>query len=510
KSENIFLLTIDRQTTFNSSAETQPVVPVARNLPLVRKSHSRLFRAGLKNKLHSSTEVLVMHSSVRNIIRPLCVLSKQYATYCAAILLALTVGLVLSAPSAAAQTAGEAAIQGTVTDPSGAVIANATVVAINNASGVATSRTTTTSGLYVISPLSPGNYTVTVDAAGFSQFRQLNITLNSLQTLGLDISLKLASTSANVTVTTAPPELQTTNATLGATIDSKVFLDLPVLINNQQRDVTSFSNLLPGAQPGSRSSLFSGTQSRVEEVYLDGIPITTISQIGDNRPVFNVVPAEAVDQISVVTSSASAEYQGAGMVNYTTKSGGNQYHGSVADFVRNTAFDTWGFTAITATKTELVNGQPVKVAAGKPADHQNEMAFSVGGPISIPHLFNGHNKLFFFASYDKFHARSAANPTQTTIPTAKMRTGDFSELLTANGGPGYVLYDPTTQGACTANSTTGPCRYAYGQSPGSGPGPYGNPSGTPTNIIPPGEISPISRYMEQWLPTPTLSGPGVI
>jgi Carboxypeptidase regulatory-like domain/TonB dependent receptor-like, beta-barrel len=428
----------------------------------------------------------------------------------ASLVLGLAICLGLAARPAAAQTAGEAAIQGTVTDPAGAVIPGATVTATDDSTGVATTRTTTSNGFYVISPLPPGTYTVTAGAQGFSDFKQLNVTVAAMQNLGLNISLKVGAANQNVTVTAAPPELDTTSATLGSSISSSVYLDLPILTNNQQRDITAFSNLLPGAQPGARSSLFSGTQSRVEEVYLDGIPITTISQIGDNRPVFNVVPSEAIGQINVVTSSASAEYQGAGMVNYTTKSGGNAYHGTVADFVRNTAFDTWGFTAITATRQELVNGVITKVPAGQPADHQNEFTFSVGGPISIPHLFSGRDKLFFFGSYDKYHARSAANPSQTTIPTTKMRTGDFSELLSSNGGPGYVIYDPTTQGQCTANSTTGPCRYAFGQTYGGTPGPAGNPSGTPTNIIPAGEISPIAKYMEQWLPDPTLSGPGII
>jgi len=87
-----------------------------------------------------------------------------------------------------------------------------------------------------------------------------------------------------------------------------------------------------------------------------------------------------------------------------------------------------------------------------------------------------------------------------------MQTGDFSELLTANGGPGYILYDPTTQAACTANSTNGPCRYAYGQTGGIGTGPNGNPTGTITNVIPAAEISPITKAMQQWLPTPTVAG----
>jgi hypothetical protein len=429
----------------------------------------------------------------------------------AAGVLALAICLGWAAYPAAGQTAGEGSIEGTVTDTSGAVVAGATITITNNASGVSMTRTTTAQGFYVISPILPGSYTVTAAASGFKDYRQENFTINAMQTAGLNIALPVGTATEQVTVSSAPPQLETTNAMLGGNIDSSVYLELPILVaNNQQRDITAVSNLLPGAQPGSRSSLFSGTANRVQEVYLDGIPMTTISQIGDNRPIFNLVPAEAVGQINVVTSGASAEYQGAGMVNYTTKSGGNQYHGTAADFVRNTLFDTWGFTAITLTQKKLVNGVITTVPAGKPQDHQNELAISVGGPISIPHIINGHDKLFFYGSYDKLHARSAANPSQVTVPTTKMRSGDFSELLAANGGPGYTLYDPSTQAACSAVSTTGPCRYAFGQSYAGTPGPAGNPAGAATNVIPTGEISPIAQYMEQWLPDPTTSGPGVI
>ncbi len=411
------------------------------------------------------------------------------------------------APALRAQTAGEGSIQGTVTDPTGAVVAHASVNARNTATGVTTSTTSTTSGVYVISPLLPGTYSVTVTAPGFSQFHQENLVVTAMNAATLKVALQVGSQTQQVTVTTAPPVLDTTDATLGATISSDVYLELPILANNQQRDITAMSNLLPGAQPGARSSLFSGTASRVEEVYLDGIPLTTISQIGDNRPILNIVPAEAIDQINVVTNGASAEYQGAGMVNYTTKSGGNQFHGTVADYIRNTIFDTWGFTAIANTRKELINGVITTVPAGKPMDHQNEFTVSVGGPISIPHLFSGRDKLFFFASYDKFHSRAAPNPSQVTIPTAAFRTGDFSGLLASNGGPGYAIYDPTSLAACTAHSTNGPCRYQFGYGPGATPGPGGNPTatGAPVNVIPAAEVSPIAQYMQKFLPDPTTS-----
>ena len=154
------------------------------------------------------------------------------------------------------------------------------------------------SGVYQISPLIIGTYSVTVSQTGFSKFTQENVVINENQIFGLNPVLKVGSQSDMVTVTEAPPQLNTANATLGDTISSTEFAALPLLMGgNQQRDITSFSNLLPGAQPGSRSSLFSGTANRVQEVYLDGIPLTTISQIGDNRPIFNLVPSEAIGEI---------------------------------------------------------------------------------------------------------------------------------------------------------------------------------------------------------------------
>ena len=434
------------------------------------------------------------------------------------VLLGLAICVGWAAIPAAAQTAGEAAITGTVTDSTHAVVPGAIVTATNDATGVSASRTTSSAGVYEISPLIVGTYTVTVSAAGFETEKQENVTLNENQVFGFNLVLKIGSQKETVTVTSAPPALDTANAVLGATIQSQEFMELPILMNSQQRDITSFSNYLPGAQSGSRSSLFSGTANRVQEVYLDGIPVTTISQIGDNRPILNVVPSEGIGEVGALSSGQSAGYQGAGSVNYSMKTGGNQYHGTVADFVRNTEFDTWGFTAQAATQKKLVNGVIITVPVGKPIDHQNEFTVAGGGPITIPHIFNGHDKLFFFAAYDKVHVRSAPNYSTASIPTTKMQSGDFSELLTANGGPGYIVYDPTTLGACTSHSTNGPCRYPYGVTYSGTPGTYGGPTGGTTstgsyaqnpnvnNIIPQGEISPISQKMQSFLPTPTTSG----
>ena len=430
--------------------------------------------------------------------------------------------------SSLAQTGGQGAITGTVTDSSGALVPKATVTALNVATGVQTIRTSSSDGLYNISPLIPGTYSITVTAKGFSSYKQENLSVDAMSTLGLNIALKVGSENETVTVSAAPPALDTTSSTLGGTIDNSLYTALPIMIAGlQQRDITQFSNLLPGAQvpPGGRSSIIGGTAQRLGELYVDGLPITTQSQQADNRPVFNIVPLEAIDQIKVVTSGFSAEYQGAGLENYNLKAGGNKYHGSVFAYFRNTAFDAWSFSNKPGggnLTTVIINGVATKVPGPKPAEHQDELGFAVGGPVKIPWLFNGHDKLFFYTAYDKFRSRQASNPSASSIPTTLMRTGNFQELIPASattGGLGntssanYPIYDPTTLTSCTAHSTNGPCRYQYGYGPGATNGAAGNPvlvSPGKANVIPLSQLSPISQYQEQFLPTPTIDTTGVI
>jgi hypothetical protein len=414
--------------------------------------------------------------------------------------------LCLASSAIFAQTGGQGALEGTVADPTGAVIPGATVTATNQASNVATSRTSSSAGLYTITPLIPGVYSITVTAQGFQRFEQKNIEVNGLSVTGFNPKLALGNASETVTVTDAPPELQTTNPSLGAVITNQTYESLPLVMNNQQRDPTAFATLAPGAQGGTRAPIMSGTGNFLAEVYVDGIPTTTANQQGDNRVVSNGIPVESVDQLQVVSSGPSAEYQGAGAIGFTTKSGGNQYHGIVLGLVRNTIFDTWGFAGNSATNPALINGKTVNVPAGKPIEHQYELSGSVGGPIPLTRKHG-----FFFVNYDQFHGRTGVSPAIFTVPTARMKAGDFSQLLqttTVNGVTTTVgqIYDPLSAATCTAHNTgAAPCRYQYGYGPGAGIGPNGNPVliGTP-NVIPTSEISPIAQYLQKFMPDPQV------
>jgi hypothetical protein len=399
-------------------------------------------------------------------------------------LLVVAVSLALLTISSAAQTGGQGAIQGTVTDPSGAVMANVNVTATNKESGVATTRPTSSAGLFEINPIIPGTYTVTATVKGFQTFRQENLVVDALKVTGLNITLTVGGTDQTVTVTEAPPALNTTSATLGGVIENSTYTNLPLQMNGQQRDPTAFATLLPGAQSqgSARAPIIGGTGNYIAELYVDGLPTTTANQQGDNRVVSNSIPVEAIDQFQVLTSIPGAEYQGAGALNFTIKSGGNKYHGTAAAFVRNTIFDTWGFSAPALTQQDA-NGNTIP--AGKPVEHQNELVGALGGPIPLT-----HKKGFFFATYDRYHGRNGINPNTLTVPTTLMRSGDFTELSPA-GTP--IIYDPSTN-ACTS---TGCTRQPF----------MGIKNGLPTpNVIPSSRLSPITEYMQKFMPAPTNSG----
>jgi hypothetical protein len=418
-----------------------------------------------------------------------------------AILLGLMICLGWAATQAAAQTAGEGAIVGTVKDATGAVIPNAKVTATNQATNIATTRTSSSAGFYSITPLPPGTYTIRVTATDFKTLVQENLVLDALQTLGFNPVLVVGAQTQSITVTAAPPVLETENATLGLTMENADYANLPVqMASGNQRDPTAFGVLTPGAQSGPRLPNIGGTGGYLGQLYLDGMPAETVSQQGDNRLISEGMNLDAVDQFQLLTSSPPAEYMGAGAENFTMKSGGVKYHGQVSEFVRNTVFDTWCFTCKAAT---IKNSVGATVAAPKPWEHQNELSASVGG--YVPHT---GKKLFFFYAYDRYHYRAVVNPSLLTIPTPLMLAGNFTELTETAAYPtGNPVSGQTGAGANNPawlyNPLTNSC-------PGTGAVCTRQPlsSGGTNNVIPSALLSPIAQAMQQWMPAPT--NPGVL
>ena len=397
---------------------------------------------------------------------------------------------------ASAQLAGKGAIKGVVTDPTGAVVPNATVVATSTTRGTRVTVTSDSSGNYSVSPLDADIYTLTITAPGFQTTQQQNVHVNSLEIANVNVALKLGAETQSVTVSSAPPALETSNATLGATMEQEMYSALPIQMGAfgqpDQRRATDFALLMPGVQGNetngnatTNTGVVNGSGSRgaASAVYINGIPFTQASGEGDPRFVWTAISVDAVNQFQVQTSGYSALYEGQGVQNYTVKQGGNRYHGSVYEFFRNTTLDTWGFFRVT---------NPVTGLPQKPVEHQNEYGITLSGPL-VP-FGSWKDKLFFFGNYNGFRY-SSVKPTAVSFPTLAEQHGDFSAI-------GQNIYDPGTQTACTSHSTNGPCRYQYGYGYSGTPGPAGGPTQIgPKNVIPSAQFSPIALKMQSYIPT---------
>ncbi len=358
------------------------------------------------------------------------------------------------ATSAFAQVGGTGSIQGTVTDPSGAVLTGALVTATNTATGIATTRKTTDAGLYVLPLLPAGEYNLTATASGFQSLRQDKVVVDALQTLGLNLTLQIGSSTQSVTVDAAPTVLKTDDVALGSSMENNVYDALPLAMNGAARDPSAFAGLAIGVDnystqaAGPSTGSFNGGQTYQNETYVEGLPLTSAGTESDTRNLAFGVSVEAVDQFQVETAGAKAMYEGQGVANYVLKSGGNQFHGGVFEYFRNTDFDARGFFSPTT-----------------PIEHQNEFGGTVSGPIK-------RNKAFFFGSYDGYRYDSASAPGFQNIPTAAERSGDFSAFP-------QLIYDP--------NSATGTSPRTQ----------------FPNNIIPASRLSKAAQSFESYLPPPT-------
>ena len=245
-------------------------------------------------------------------------------------------GILALAGPLRAQIGGSGSIQGVVSDPSGAVIPGAIVVATNQATGVRTSRPTTDAGFYSLSPLPAATYSLTVSAPGFQVLTQENLVVDALNTIGFNAVLKVSAAGEQVTVTDSPPALSTADFSMSQTIRNDVYTALPLAVgaggsaNNIARDPTNFVTLMPGVTNFGQQSAgsVSGAQSHSEEVYIEGIALTNPVLQGETRYIAIGVSVEAIDQFQLESAGMPAMYGGQGATNFVLKSGTNQFHGA--------------------------------------------------------------------------------------------------------------------------------------------------------------------------------------
>jgi len=419
-----------------------------------------------------------------------------------AVLVAI-LGLVHS--SMQAQLAGNGAITGTVSDATGAVIPNATITVVAISTNETTVRKTTSAGDYTATPLPPGVYTVTVTANGFEKYVQQNLNVNALETISLNIKLTLGAASETITVSTQPPNLTTTDAILGGAMENVMYSNLPLQMSQggtgtpDQRRATDFEYLMPGVQDnwvGSNNSTQasgiingSGPAAGAEEMYIDGVDMSTPQSVGDPRFIWTAIGVDAVSQFQVLTAGWGAQYGGQGVENYSVKQAGNNFHGAVYEYFRNSALDAWQFAA----KKPTPNSAGTVIPGGiKPRENQNEAGIVLSGPIL-------RNKLFLFYNYGQY--REAAGPTTQaqTAPTCAMMgyaVGSDGNCDTALGYADYTLFpqtvwDPNTQTYNCAGTAASPCARTQFN---------GLKNGLPTlNVIPGSRFSQVANYYNQFM-----------
>ena len=368
---------------------------------------------------------------------------------------ALVSTLVLGCGLAFGQTA-TGSISGTITDANGALVPGARLVATSTLTGSRVEAVTTDMGLYVFPALPVSTYTVTVEKTGFKKLSRQNIEVRIAQRIDMDMSLEVGAVEQTVDVTAEVPLLETSTSEKGQSFSPKFMENLP-LFTGAIRSPRSFVSYMPGVNAGAEMSI-SGSGGRAQEVQIDGASLI-IPESGGT--VFNMPSAEMFNEFKLLTGAYSAEYGrfGGGVEMYVTKSGTNWYHGS--GFL-NMRRDIWNSNAWARNAAGL----------GKPKERQNEAGGSAGGPVFIPKVYDGRDKTFFFFTYTTRLLPATIAFPLSTVPTAQMKKGDFSQLGS------QLIYDP--------NTTAGTTRQ-----------PFAN------NLIPTSRFSNVSKNLIPLIPDPT-------
>jgi Carboxypeptidase regulatory-like domain/TonB dependent receptor len=349
------------------------------------------------------------------------------------------------------------AIVGIVADSQQQSIAGATIIIRQEATGIERTGQSGSDGSFTFSPLSIGTYSLTVQREGFERYVQTGLSITAQSTLREDVVLHVGSISQIVEVAAAPPLLESQNASLQQVLSAHSITDLPL----NGRNVAFLAQTAPGvtiAQADSRGLAASGSFSangarRGQNDYLlDGIDNNAAIMDYVNQTQYVVLPPpDALQEFVVQTTNYSAEFgHAAGAVlNVSTRSGGDAFHGDAWEFLRNSAFDARNYFATAPTK---------------PAFRQNQFGFALSGPVIVPKLYNGRGKTFFFFDYQGVRMAQDASKVSTVPTAAESASGftNFADLIALQSGtetdalgrvfPVGTIFDPATTRAITAGT----------------------------------------------------------
>jgi hypothetical protein len=312
-------------------------------------------------------------------------------------------------------------ITGVLADPTGASVPAAQVTAINIATNVATSTRTTDTGNYSVT-VYPGVYRLQIEADGFKRATRDNITATASSTVRLDVTMQLGAVSETVEVSGQLLTVQTDNAKVSTAIENKFVDELPLVVSGALRNPFNLISIAAQSNETSGNNLsLGGGQARAWDATMDGVSIATNRAADQSEIAYNAPSVEAITEVAVDTNGFKAEYgqAGGGVLTFSSKSGTNQFHGSMYEFLRNDKLDARGF-----------------FASRRSVLKQHDFGAAGGGPIR-------RNKTFFFLAYEGFRIRRGANATIATVPTPEMYQGNFTSWVNPAGAR-LAIYDPST------------------------------------------------------------------
>ena len=389
--------------------------------------------------------------------------------------------LVLFTSALAQET--RATLSGLVTDTSEAAMAGVAARLTNIGTGVVFSTTTNTTGQYRFLFLNPGTYKLNVEISGFRNFERTGILLQVGQAAVIDVTMQVGSMAETVTVTSEAPLLDTEKSDRGVVVDKVRITDLPLNVRNPimlahlSPGITHTSgtaHLNPFSNSGISSWSVNGGLNNNTEFLMDGAPNNAFS--GRQNRIAYVPPSDAVEEFKVQTTQYDAQYgrTGGGIINVSTKSGANVFHGSAYEFMKRPSLNANTFS-------NNAKGLPRQQTA------LDQYGFTIGGPLSVPKLYSGRDKTFFFFGGEAYgEDLHFPDESITSVPTAAQKRGDFSRTFD-NAGRQMLIFDPSTGRQEGTNWVRDPF---------------------PGNVIPTGRINPSGAKIASLYPDPNSSTPG--